>query len=56
MLAYAKALAAGLISGLSALSAALASSGVSSQEWVTIALAFVIGTGIVAAVPNKTTP
>lgn len=51
---YAKAIAAGLVSGLSAAATALADGSVSAQEWVTIALAFIVGTGLVASVPDNT--
>lgn len=53
MLVYAKSLIAGAISALSAISAGLADGSLSAQEYVTAAIAFLVGLGIVAAVPNK---
>ena len=49
---YAKAIAAGLISGLTSLGTALIDGFVSPLEWVTIALSFILGTGLTYAVPN----
>ena len=49
---YAKAIAGGLVSGLTSLGTALIDGIVSPLEWVTIALAFIIGTGLTYAVPN----
>lgn len=53
MLAYAKSIIAGLISGLSAISAGLGDGSLSAQEYVTAGIAFLVGLGLVAAVPNK---
>ena len=53
---YAKAVAGGLVSGLTALGTALIDGFVSPLEWVTIALAFLLGTGLTYAVPNTPTP
>ena len=49
---YAKAIAAGLVSGLTSLGTALIDGIVSPLEWVTIALSFILGTGLTYAVPN----
>lgn len=56
MLAYAKALASALIAGLTGIATGLADGGLSAQEYVYAAIAFLVGLGLVAAVPNKTTP
>lgn len=55
---YGKAIAAGLVSGLTSLGTALIDGFVSPLEWVTIALSFILGTGLTYAVPNtpKETP
>lgn len=50
---YAKAIAGGLAGGLTAAATALVDQQVDPGEWVTIALAFLIGTGLVYAVPNR---
>ena len=50
---YAKAVAGGLVSGLTSLGTALIDGFVSPLEWVTIALAFLLGTGLTYAVPNS---
>lgn len=49
---YAKAVAGGLAAGAAALSAALIDNQVSGGEWVTIIVAAVGGTGLVAWIPN----
>jgi hypothetical protein len=48
---YLKSIIAGLIAGLSVLAGA-AGDGISSQEWITTAVAFLSGLGIVYATPN----
>lgn len=53
---YAKAIIAALIAGLSALAAGLEDNSLTSQEWITIALAFVVALGAVFAVPNRPPP
>lgn len=50
---YAKAVTAAVVAGLSALAAALDDNSVSSQETVTIAIAFFVALGAVWAIPNK---
>lgn len=50
---YAKAIVGALIAGLSAISTGLADGSLSPQEYVTAAIAFLIGLGVVYAVPNK---
>jgi ABC-type Na+ efflux pump permease subunit len=50
---YYKAVSAALIAFLSAIAAALAQDGISSQEWITAAIAFIVGLGAVFAIPNK---
>ena len=52
MLQYAKALTAAVVAGLTALGVALADNGVTSQEWITVAVAFLLALGAVYAVPN----
>ncbi len=50
---YSKAILAGVLGALSAAQVALASGGViDSQEWVGITIALLVGSGLVAAVPN----
>ena len=49
---YVKALTGGLVSGLTSAATALTDGIVTPVEWVTIALAFILGTGVVYAVPN----
>lgn len=51
---YAKAIVGGLAAGLGALSVAL-DGGVSVAEWLNVALAALGGTGIVYAIPNRST-
>lgn len=50
---YFKAVVAGLIAAGSSAITALGDNTMSSQEWVTAAVAFLVGLGVVAAVPNK---
>lgn len=50
---YFKAFVAGLIAAGSSLITALGDNTVSSQEAVTAAVAFLVGLGVVASVPNK---
>jgi hypothetical protein len=50
---YAKEIAGGVVAGLSSLITALGDNALSYQEIATVALAFVLGLGIVAAVPAK---
>jgi hypothetical protein len=49
---YLKAIVGGLVSGLTSLQIALPD-GVSSYEWISVALAVLAGAGLVYAVPNK---
>lgn len=49
---YAKAITAGLVGGFGSLGIALTDGGVSSAEWLTIAIAVLVGAGLVGAVPN----
>lgn len=56
ILRYAKAVAGGLAAGAAALTPALADNVVTPTEWVTIALAVLVGAGVVAAVPNQKPP
>lgn len=51
---YAKAIVGGLVGGLTAAGTALSDGSVTAAEWVGIALAFVLGTGLVAATPDAT--
>lgn len=53
MLVYAKAVVSGLIAGLTAIAAGLGDNALSGQEIVTAAIAFLVGLGLVAVVPNK---
>jgi hypothetical protein len=48
----AKAIAGGLTTGAAAMSQALPN-GVDTAEWLTIAVAFLVGSGVVYAVPNR---
>ncbi len=50
---YFKALVAGLIAAGSSAITALGDNSMSAQEWVTAGVAFLVGLGVVAAVPNK---
>ncbi len=50
---YAKAVAAAVAAGLGALGTALADGAVSPAEWVAVALAALVASGLVAQVPNK---
>ena len=50
---YAKSLVAALVAALGVLFAALDNDHVTSQEWVNVAIAFLVGLGVVFAVPNK---
>lgn len=52
---YAKALVGALVAGLSVLAGAVGD-GVSAEEWLTTAVAFLTGLGLVFAVPNKPAP
>lgn len=54
--AYFKAAVAGLIAAGSSLITALGDNSLSYQEGVTAIVAFLVGLGIVAAVPNKIPP
>lgn len=51
--AYLKAVVAGLIAAGGSLVTALGDNALSSQEIVTAVVAFLVGLGVVAAVPNK---
>ncbi len=51
---YFKAVVAGLIAAGSSAITALGDNTLSAQEWVTAGVAFLVGLGVVAAVPNKT--
>ena len=53
MLGYAKAIVSGLIAGLSTLATGLADGALTAQEIIYAAIAFLLGLGIVYAVPNK---
>lgn len=53
---YAKAAAAAVAAGLAALLTALADQVVTPEEWAAIALATLIGSGIVAASPRNRAP
>ena len=53
MQAYLKAFAGALIAGLTALQVAYQNNHVTTQEWITIALAVVVTFAGVWAVPNK---
>lgn len=50
---YAKAVAGGLATGSAALTLALSDNQVTAGEWVTIAGALIVGSGLVGLVPNK---
>lgn len=52
MMAYAKAVVGGAIAFLSSLATALSDNNISGQEWVTAAIAGLLGLGIVYGVPN----
>lgn len=52
---YFKAVVAGGIAAGSSAITALGDNAMSAQEWVTAAVAFLVGLGVVAAVPNKDT-
>jgi hypothetical protein len=49
---FAKAIVGALIAGLSVLTGAVGD-GISSQEWITTAVAFLSGLGIVYVTPNR---
>jgi hypothetical protein len=51
---YLKAITAALVAGLGAVAAALDDDSLSTQEGVTVAIAFLVALGAVWAVPNKT--
>lgn len=53
MQAYFKAIVSGLIAGLTALATGLGDNALSAQECVTAGIAFLVGLGVVYAVPNK---
>lgn len=50
---YLKSLTAAIVAGLSAIAASLDDNALSAQEWVTAAIAFLVGLGAVWAVPNS---
>ncbi len=50
---YFKAVVAGLIAAGSSAITALGDNSMSAQEYVTAGVAFLVGLGVVAAVPNK---
>jgi len=49
---YLKAIVGALIAGLGSLSQALDDSGVTAQEWVSVAIATLVALGVVWGVPN----
>ncbi len=49
---YAKAIVGGVAGALGALQVAMGDDSVSVSEWIDIAEAFLIGTGVVYAIPN----
>lgn len=49
---YSKAIVGSLVAGLGALSTALEDNTVTSQEWVTVASAFLVAFGAIWKVPN----
>lgn len=51
---YAKAVIGALVAGLGALGVALEDGAINSQEYVTIAAAFLVALGAIFAVPNST--
>jgi hypothetical protein len=50
---YAKAIAAAVAGGLGTLGTALADGAVTPAEWVAVALATLVASGLVAVVPNR---
>ena len=50
---YAKAFVGALIAGLGSAQQALDDGSITTQEWVAVAVATLLGLGIVAAVPNR---
>ncbi len=50
---YLKALVGALIAGLGAIQTGLADGSMTSQEYVTAAIAFVVALGLVYAIPNS---
>jgi len=50
---YAKAIVGGVVGGLTAAATALSDGSLDAVEWIGIVLAFIAGTGLVYAVPNK---
>lgn len=50
---YLKAITGAIVAGLTALGAALSDNEVTAGEWVTVAIAFFAGLGLVWAIPNK---
>lgn len=49
---YAKALVGGVVTAATAYQLAVAD-GITAAEWGSVAVAFLVGTGLVAAIPNK---
>jgi hypothetical protein len=49
----AKAIAGGLVAGLTSLQTALDDGGVTATEWVSAGIAALVGLGVVWAVPNR---
>lgn len=49
---YAKAIIGALVAGLAALASALEDGSINSQEYVTIAAAFLVALGAIFAIPN----
>lgn len=50
---YAKAVVGALVAGLTSLGTALTDGSVNASEWVSVALAFLLGLGIVYAAPKN---
>lgn len=50
---YLKAITAALVAGLGVLASGLDDGGLSAQEWLYAAIAFLVGLGAVYTVPNK---
>lgn len=55
MAAYAKAFTAAVVAGLTAAAAGLDDGSLSAQEWIGVAIAFLVALGAVWAVPNSPT-
>lgn len=49
---YAKAITGAIVAFLTAIATALDSSGITTQEWVTAAIAFFVAGGAVFSIPN----